>query len=134
LKLRPARTFVAWTITPFVFLLFAFPNYCDKCSYRDIARAFAQKAQRSFMPPCCAKKANAGDSRKDGGQPGGSNRGTHVRFSYCLTKTLSSIPEFRDVLEEILLAVIETHFVPDERNAVRLVVVVDHKDCRGPPA
>lgn len=134
LRQRPVRTFVAWTITPLVVILFAFPNYCDRCSYRDVARAFAQKTQRTFMPPCCAKKAQAGDPPKKGDRPDESNRGTHVRFSYCLSKTLSSIAEHRDILKEIRLAITETHYHPDERNAVRLAILLDHKDCRGPPA
>lgn len=130
MKPRPIRIFVAWTITPLVFLLFAFPNYCDKCSYRDVARLLAQKGQET-APPCCGKKTQPERAR---GKAGKSDGGNHVRFSFCLTKSLSSIPEHRDVLEEIRLAISQGYFLPCERNVVRLAVVLGYKDCRGPPA
>lgn len=120
---------MAWTLTVFVFLLFAFPNYCEKCSYRDVSRLLAEQRQE-IVPACCAKKGAAGESPEKKGKPGG----THVRYTYCLSKSLSSIIVYRDVPREIREAVRPELFRFEERAFARLSPLLDHKDSRGPPA
>ena len=122
---------MAWTTASFVFLLFAFPNYCERCSYRDVSRKFAEREAARFVPPCCAAKAPKGSPGKKSGGTGG---GTHVRYAFCVAKTLSSIAAHRDVLREIRLSVTCTPYRSVEKRFTRLSPVLDHKETRAPPA
>lgn len=133
MRSRPARTFVASILTVFVFLLFAFPNYCEKCSYRDVARALSTQ-QKSLLPPCCAGRA---EPATDGGAddpPAKPSGGKHVRYSFCITKSLSSVAEQRDVLREIRLSILESPFRLEEGAFRPRSPVFPHKHGRAPPA
>jgi hypothetical protein len=129
LRTAAVRTFVAWATAVFVFLLFAFPNYCDKCTYRDVARRIAE-AKPSLLPPCCAAKAA---KEGEGKKPAKRGDGTHVRYTFCIAKTLSSIADHRDVLREIRLAVTCAPYRSVERRFAGLSPPLVHKDPRAPP-
>ena len=135
-----------------VFLLFSFPNYCDRCSYRDITLSAADAATKSLTvaspcphpstengnQPACGspgvvEPAGALDDEADGNT--GSDTGVrHVRVPYCLSYTVSSIAGSGDLpdaargsLESAPLRVVDPAFA-------RLALVLDHKESRAPPA
>ncbi len=117
--------------TFFVLVLFAFPNYCDRCRYRDVARLLAQKQDEASVPSCCCGKGKgAGLPGKDGKHAGAS----HASVPYCIGKTLSSITEQRDIVAEILLGFAPSPYRPWARTFARLLPMPDHKESRGPPA
>jgi hypothetical protein len=124
---------VALTCALFVFLLFAFPNYCDRCRYRDVARVFAA-VHAGDTPPCCAGKASAGSAPGKGGKTTDFPGASANRVPYCIGSTLASMAEQRDVIAEILLAFIPSPYRSEARTFARLFPALDHKDSRGPPA
>jgi hypothetical protein len=138
LRSRAFRKGVSWACAVFVFLLFAFPNYCDRCRFQDVARLFAQQQEKAWTPPCCAKTArgDAAGNRGDGAgsHPGSKAGASHARVPYCIGITLASLTEQRDVVAEILLAFAPSPYRPGAPAFARLAPVFDHKDSRGPPA
>ena len=131
MRTRPVRTFVAWTCTVFVFILFAFPNYCDRCKFRDVARLLAQKQDEAYIPSCCSGKGRGSRLPGRDGRPIGSSS---AGVPYCIGKTLSSITEHRDIVAEIRLTLTPSPYRPVARIFARLSPLFDHKDSRGPPA
>jgi hypothetical protein len=130
-----------------VFLLFAFPNYCDRCSYRDVAELFQVSRDAVSRPvgtplPCCAAGENpAGDPKGRCGAPGGGNRHSpdgknidHARVPYCIGSTLSTVTIQSDILDEIRRTVAPEIFRAQETAFARLSPVLDHKESRAPPA
>jgi hypothetical protein len=131
--MRTIHRAVAVPCSLFVFLLFAFPNYCDRCSYRDVARLLAS-LEDAAVPPCCAGKAPAKGPPGDSGGHDGDSDVSHTRVPYCIGSTLSSVADHRDILEEIRRVVTPSLFRDSTRAFLRVSVVLDHKESRAPPA
>jgi hypothetical protein len=131
---------VASACSVLVFLLFAFPNYCDRCSYRDVenlleAAASAASPRAAILPPCCdpAGSAAAAAAGERDAPPAG-KKVAHDRVPYCIGNTLSTVTTHSDLLEEIRRTVAPEAFRAQETAFARLSVVLDHKESRAPPA
>jgi hypothetical protein len=131
---------IASSCSAFVFLLFAFPNYCDRCSYRDIEERFqfsgsSSSPRAQILPACC--DPTRGAATTDAGEqdvPPGGKEVSHERISYCIGSTLSTVTTHIDVLGEIRRTVTPETFRAQDTAFARLSVVLDHKESRAPPA
>lgn len=130
---RPFQKVVAAASSFFVFLLFTFPNYCDRCSYRDVTRILAS-LESEGIPPCCAGGAPAKEPSGGSGNRDDHSQATHTSVPYCIGSTLASVTVHRDVLEEIRRAVTPSRLMDSTGAFVRLSIVLDHKEARAPPA
>jgi len=134
------RKAIASTCSLFVFLLFAFPNYCDRCSYRDVEELLkssgsAASPRAEIIPACCAAAGGAATTPPgDRDAPAGGKKVAHNRVPYCIGSTLSTVTTHSDVLGEIRRTVAPETFRAQETAFARLFVVLDHKESRAPPA
>jgi hypothetical protein len=134
---------IASACSVLVFLLFAFPNYCDRCSYRDVEELLKVSASTALpraqiLPACCdPTRGAAAAAREDTGErdaPPGGKKVAHDRVPYCIGSTLSTVTTHSDLLEEIRRTVAPEAFRAQETAFARLSVVLDHKESRAPPA
>lgn len=130
---------IASACSAFVFLLFAFPNYCDLCSYRDVEKPLhnagpAATAHAEILPSCCdpAKAHPEAPARND--TPSDGKDVSHERISYCIGSTLSTVVVHLGLMEEIRRTVSSGPFRVQGTVFARLSAVLDHKDSRAPPA
>jgi len=158
---RPALAGIALACAAFVFLLFAFPNYCDRCTYRDVAEILANAPAPTFpaagsAPSCCgaalAKAPAVRSSCCDPGDHPAGNRDpgcghatdsksppsdgkdvAHGRVPYCIGSTLSTVTVQNDLLGEIRRTVAPSPFRTLETAFARLFPILDHKDSRASP-
>lgn len=134
-----SRRATATTCSLFVFLLFAFPNYCDRCTYRDVEELLKSSVSTSTscaeVPPACCNNA-AGAGTTPGGDrdaPPGGKKADHNRVPYCIGSTLTTVTTHSDVLGEIRRTVSPETFRALETAFARLSPVLDHKESRAPP-
>jgi hypothetical protein len=144
--LRNYGTFIAWASSVFVLLLFAAPNYCDLCSYRDVKRLIENSRANARiaspdLPPCCAGGRSPGEDRasgdpaeRDDSVPAGNGAASHSAVPYCIGSTLFTLTSSYDALSEIRLTIVPSLHLPEKTSLHRLIVVPDHKESRAPPA
>jgi hypothetical protein len=139
------RSAIASFLVFFVTALVCYPNYCDRCCYRDIKDAIKVAAAEApsrvgGVPSCCAWAERSAEpvpdgnpGRKPGGEPP-SKSVDHARVPYCIGSTLSTITIRNDILETIRRSIaVATLQLPDVL-VVRLPHVVGHAEARAPPS
>jgi hypothetical protein len=138
------RSAIASLLIFFVTALVCFPNYCDRCSYRDVNDAFkaaaAAPSRIEGIPACCVGGEGSAapvPDRNPGREAGGkspSKNVDHTRVPYCIGSTLSTITLRSDYLEAIRRSIaVATLHLPDVV-VVRLRHVVGHTEARAPPS
>lgn len=138
------RSAIASLLVFFVTALVCFPNYCDRCSYRDVNDAFKAAAAApprvQALPTCCVGADGTGAPVPDGnpGQEEGdtspSKSVDHARVPYCIGSTLSTVTVRSDFAESIRRNIaVATLQLPDVV-IVRLRHVVGHAESRAPPS
>jgi len=144
---RPALAGISLACAAFVFFLFSFPNYCDRCSYRDVAEILQGSRTeaapvRGPAPSCCSaasgqaagdRAPGCGHPADDASPPSGGKNVAHNRVPYCIGSTLSTVTIQNDILGEILRTVAPSPFLALETAFARLFPVLDHKDSRASP-
>ena len=118
------RSAIASVLIFFVTALVCFPNYCDRCSYRDVNDAFKAAAAAppriEGIPACCvgAEESAApvpdGNPGQEAGDKSPSKSVDHARVPYCIGSTLSTITIQSDFLEAIRRSIaVATLRLPD---------------------
>jgi hypothetical protein len=138
------RSAIACSLIFFVTALVCFPNYCDRCSYRDVNDAFKAAAAAlprvEGIPPCCLGGERSsvpvpnGNPGRTTGDKSPSKNVDPARVPYCIGSTLSTITLRSDILEAIRRSIAVAALELPDVVIVRLPHVVGHAEARAPPA
>jgi hypothetical protein len=137
MRIRAATNSISAVLAPFVILLFAFPNYCDKCRYRDVALLFAK--QRAAVAEsggcCCGKESGRPDGSPEKSSPGGPPPAArHAPVTFCIGSTLAFLGTASVPVDSVRPPALPVPRVAEPVETLRTEPLLDHKDSRGPPA